>query len=132
MLWVSQIAPGNENRLCLRVYGDKGGLEWTQEEPNKLWFTSYGQPKRLLTRMGAGALPEAERVSRVPAGHPEGYLEAFANIYAEAALAIRARQAGSPLPDGVTYPSLSDGLAGMRFVAACVTSAKRKAGWVTL
>ena len=132
MLWASQVAPGNENSLRIRVFGDQGGLEWAQEEPNKLWFSRFGEPKQLLTRNGAGALPEAQRVCRVPGGHPEGYLEAFANIYAEAAQAIRARQAGLPVPDGVTYPTLSDGLAGMRFVAACVTSAKRNAGWVTL
>ncbi len=132
MLWASQVAPGNENSLRIRVFGDQGGLEWAQEEPNKLWFSRFGEPKQLLTRNGAGALPEARRVCRVPGGHPEGYLEAFANIYAEAAQAIRARQAGLPVPDGVTYPTLSDGLAGMRFVAACVTSAKRNAGWVTL
>jgi len=132
MLWASQVAPGNENSLRIRVFGDMGGLEWAQEEPNKLWFSRFGEPRQLLTRNGAGALPEAQRVCRVPGGHPEGYLEAFANIYAEAAQAIRARQAGLPVPDGVTYPTLSDGLAGMRFVAACVTSAKRNAGWVTL
>ena len=132
MLWASQVAPGNENSLRIRVFGDQGGLEWAQEEPNKLWLSRFGEPKQLLTRNGAGALPEARRVCRVPGGHPEGYLEAFANIYAEAAQAIRARQAGLPVPDGVTYPTLSDGLAGMRFVAACVTSAKRNAGWVTL
>ena len=132
MLWASQVAPGNENSLRIRVFGDMGGLEWAQEEPNKLWFSRFGEPKQLLTRNGAAALPEAQRVCRVPGGHPEGYLEAFANIYAEAAQAIRARQAGLPVPDGVTYPTLSDGLAGMRFVAACVTSARRNAGWVTL
>ena len=132
MLWASQVAPGNENSLRIRVFGDMGGLEWAQEEPNKLWFSRFGEPKQLLTRNGAGALPEAQRVCRVPGGHPEGYLEAFANIYAEAAQAIRARQAGLPVPDGVTYPTLSDGLAGMRFVAACVTSARRNAGWVAL
>ena len=132
MLWASQVAPGNENSLRIRVFGDQGGLEWAQEEPNKLWFSRFGEPKQLLTRNGAGALPEARRVCRVPGGHPEGYLEAFANIYAEAAQAIRARQAGLPVPDGVTYPTLSDGLAGMRFVAACVTSARRNAGWVAL
>ena len=132
MLWASQVAPGNENSLRIRVFGDMGGLEWAQEEPNKLWFSRFGEPKQLLTRNGAGSLVEAQRVCRVPGGHPEGYLEAFANIYAEAAHAIRARQAGLPVPDGVTYPTLSDGLAGMRFVAACVTSARRNAGWVAL
>ncbi|WP_246566807.1 Gfo/Idh/MocA family protein [Gemmobacter fulva] len=131
-LWASQVAPGNENGLRLRIYGDKGGLDWGQEDPNRLWFTPFGQPRQLLTRNGAGALPENNRVSRVPAGHPEGYLEAFATIYSEAAQAIRAHQAGQALPAGVHFPTLADGLAGMRFVEACVQSARRNAAWVTL
>ncbi|WP_425105966.1 Gfo/Idh/MocA family protein [Ancylobacter sp.] len=132
MLWASQVAPGNENGLRLRVYGDKGGLEWAQEDPNYLWFTPFGEPRRRITRNGAGAGPEAGRVSRIPPGHPEGYLEGFANIYAEAALAIRAHKAGEKVPDGVLYPTLADGLAGMRFVEACVQSSRRNAGWVNL
>ena len=74
MLWASQVAPGNENALRLRVYGDKGGLEWCQEDPNYLWYTPFGEPKRLITRNGAGAGDAAGRVSRIPPGHPEGYL----------------------------------------------------------
>ena len=132
MLWASQVAPGHENGLRLRIYGDKGGLEWAQEEPNRLWFTRYGQPKQLLTRGGAGAMPEAARVSRVPGGHPEGYLEGFANIYTEAAAAIRAFDAGQPAPEGVIFPTLQDGLNGMRFVEACVQSSGRNAAWVRL
>jgi len=132
MLWASQVAPGNENGLRLRVYGDKGGLEWAQEDPNYLWFTPFGEPRRRITRNGAGAGPEAGRVSRIPPGHPEGYLEGFANIYAEAARAIRAHKAGETVPDGVLYPTLADGLAGMRFVEACVQSSRRNAGWVNL
>ena len=129
-LLASQIAPGNENGLRLRVYGDRGGLEWAQEDPNRLWFTPFGGEKRLLTRNGAGADPAAQRVARTPGGHPEGYLEAFATIYSEAARAIRAHEAGEVLPPGVIWPSLSDGLSGMRFVAACVQSARRNAAWV--
>jgi predicted dehydrogenase len=132
MLWCSQVAPGNENGLRLRVYGDKGGMEWSQEDPNKLWFTPFGEPKRLLTRAGAGALHEAERVSRIPAGHPEGYLEGFATIYREAADAICARRNGQPIPQDVTYPTIRDGMNGMRFVDACVRSSKRNGAWVKL
>ena len=131
-LWASQVAPGNENGLRLRIYGEKGGLEWGQEDPNYLWFAPFGEAKRLITRNGAAAEPAAQRVSRIPGGHPEGYLEAFATIYAEAARAIRAHAAGESQPEGVIYPTLSDGLKGMRFVEACVQSAKRNAGWVTL
>lgn len=132
MLWCSQVATGNENAVRLRVYGDRGGLEWAQEDPNHLWFTPLGEAKRLITRGGAGAGPDAARVSRVPGGHPEGYLEAFANIYAEAARAIRARRAGQPVPAEVVYPTIDDGVAGVAFVDACVRSSSRNGAWVTL
>jgi predicted dehydrogenase len=132
MLWCSQVATGSENALRLRVYGDKGGLEWAQEDPNYLWFTPLGEPKRLITRNGAGAGPDAARVSRVPGGHPEGYLEGFANIYAEAARAIRARRAGEPVPPEVVYPTIADGVTGVAFVDACVRSSARNGAWVTL
>ncbi len=80
MLWASQVAPGNENNLRLRVYGTKGGLELSQEDPTYLWFTPLGESKRLITRGGAGSNDAAGRMTRVPPGHPEGYLEGFANI----------------------------------------------------
>ncbi|WP_217353785.1 Gfo/Idh/MocA family protein [Ruegeria arenilitoris] len=132
MLWSSQVAPGNENALRLRVYGEKGGLEWAQEDPNYLWFTPYNEPKRLITRNGAGAGDAANRLSRVPPGHPEGYLEGFANIYGEAAEAILAFRSGIS-PDGsVVYPTVHDGLNGVKFVAACVQSSSRNAAWVSL
>jgi predicted dehydrogenase len=132
MLWCSQVATGSENALRLRVYGEKGGLEWAQEDPNYLWYTPLGEAKRLLTRGGAGAGPAAARVSRTPSGHPEGYLEGFANIYAEAARAILARRAGEPVPADVLYPTIDDGVAGVAFVDACVRSSERDAAWVRL
>ena len=132
MLWSSQVAPGNENALRIRVYGDKGGLEWAQEDPNYLWFTPFGEPKRLITRNGAGSGEAAARVSRVPPGHPEGYLEGFANIYTEAADAIIAARVGDAAPDEVVYPTVHDGLKGVQFVSACVKSSARNAAWVKL
>ena len=132
MLWCSQVAPGNENALRVRVYGEKGGLEWAQEDPNYLWHTPFGEPKRLITRNGAGAGGAAARISRIPPGHPEGYLEGFANIYSEAAEAIIAHKAGQPLPADVIYPTVYDGLEGVRFVDACVRSSGRNAAWVQL
>jgi predicted dehydrogenase len=132
MLWASQVAPGNENALKLRVYGTKGGLEWQQEQPNHLWFTPFGQEKRLITRAGAGAGAAAGRVSRIPSGHPEGYLEGFATIYAEAARAIRAARAGAAPDAAVTYPSVTDGVEGVAFVEACVASSKNDAAWTRL
>jgi predicted dehydrogenase len=132
MLWCSQVAPGNENTLRLRVYGAKGGLEWAQEEPNHLWFTPFGEPKRLLTRGGARTGAAAARVTRVPAGHPEGYLEGFANIYSEAAAAIRARRAGRDPDPAVIYPGIREGLAGVAFIDACVRSSRKNAAWVSV
>lgn len=132
MLWCSQVAPGNENGLRLRVYGTKGGLEWAQEDPNYLWFTPFGKEKRKITRGGAGSGPEAARVSRIPPGHPEGYLEGFANIYTEAARAIRAAKTGTMVPEGTTFPGLKEGLEGVAFVDACVRSSARNGAWVSL
>ncbi|MBR0688257.1 Gfo/Idh/MocA family oxidoreductase [Bradyrhizobium manausense] len=131
MLWASQVAVGNENGLTLRIYGSRAGLEWAQENPNQLWFTPYGRPKQLLTRGGAGALGEASRVTRIPSGHPEGYLEGFATIYAEAARAIRAPQARSTL-DPPIYPTVEDGLAGIKFIDAAVRSSAANGAWIRL
>ncbi len=132
MLWASQVAPGNENGLKLRVYGTEGGLEWQQENPNYLWYTPFGEPKRLITRGGAGANAAAGRVTRVPPGHPEGYLEGFANIYSEVARAIKAKRAGKMPDKDVTFPGIADGVAGMAFIEACVKSSAKNGRWTKL
>ena len=132
-LWCSQVAPGNENGLTLRVYGTKGGLEWSQENPNQLWYTPLGQPKQLITRGGAGSGDAAARMTRIPPGHPEGYLEGFANIYSEAALAIRAkRRKSGKVPKNVHFPTIEDGVKGMKFIDACVKSSGKNSAWVKL
>lgn len=130
LLWCSQVAPGNENGLKLRVYGTKGGLEWMQTDPNYLWYTPLGKPKQLITRGGAGAGAAAGRVSRIPSGHPEGYLEGFATIYAEAAKAIVAKRNGKKVDKDVIYPTVEDGVKGVAFVEACIASSKRNGAWV--
>ncbi len=132
MIWASQVAPGNENGLKLRVYGTKGGLEWTQADPNYLWYTPYGEQKRLITRGGAGAGAAAGRVTRVPSGHPEGYLEGFANIYTEVAAAIIATRSGKKAAKDVQFPGIADGVAGMAFIEACVKSSKNNGRWMKL
>lgn len=133
MLWCSQVAPGHENGLKLRLYGSAGGLEWSQEDPNYLWFTPHGEPKRLITRGGAGSGEAAAAVSRIPPGHPEGYLEGFATIYAEAADAIRSVQGGGARTAAMgVLPGIAEGMAGMAFIDACVRSSKADAGWVRL
>jgi predicted dehydrogenase len=132
MLWCSQVASGQENGLRLRVYGTKAGLEWEQENPNYLWITPLGKPRYRLTRGGPGTGDAAARVSRIPSGHPEGYLEGFANIYAEAARAIIARRDGTPLDAAVTFPGLKEGLEGVAFVDACVRSSRKNGVWTSL
>jgi predicted dehydrogenase len=129
MLWASQVAPGNENGLRLRVYGTKGGLDWTQADPNYLWFTPFGQQMRLITRAGAGSGAGAARMTRVPPGHPEGYLEGFANIYSEAARAIMARRSGKKPDKEVMFPGIEDGVAGMAFIEACKKSSAKNGKW---
>ena len=129
MIWASQVAPGHENGLKIRVYGTKGGLEWVQADPNYLWYSPFGEPKRLITRGGAGSNAAAARVTRVPPGHPEGYLEGFANIYTEVARAIKARRAGKKPDKDVQFPGIEDGVAGMAFIEACVKSSARNGKW---
>ena len=132
MLWCSQVAAGCENALRLRIYGTKAGIEWEQENPNYLWVTPLGAPRYRLTRGGSGTGDAAARMSRIPAGHPEGYLEGFANIYAEAARAIVARRDGTALDAAVTFPGLKEGLEGVAFVDACVRSSGKNAAWMKL
>ena len=129
MIWASQVAPGHENGLKLRVYGTKGGLEWVQADPNYLWVTPFGEPKRLVTRGGAGANAAAARVTRVPSGHPVGYLEGFANIYTEVARAVKARRVGKKPDAHVEFPGIADGVAGMAFIEACVKSSGKNGKW---
>ena len=130
MLWCSQVAPGNENGLKLRIYGETGGLEWHQENPNHLSHSPFGQPTRIITRGGAGMNASVAGTTRIPPGHPEGYLEGFANLYSEIADVITARKAGQAVAHLI--PTVSDGLAGMRFVDACVRSSESNSEWVTL
>ena len=130
MLWASQVAPGNENGVTLRVYGSKGGISWRQEDPNYLWFSPFGQQTRKITRGGHGAGSAAARITRVPSGHPEGYLEGFANIYAEVARAIRAARTGDKPDPAVIFPTVEDGLKGMEFIEAAVKSNAKGASWV--
>lgn len=132
MLWCSQIAPGHENGLRLRIYGTRGSLRWAQEDPNYLTFSPLGQEPRLITRGGAGAGEPAARMTRIPPGHPEGYLEGFANIYSEAATAIIASRTGADLPDELLCPSAADGVRGVAFVDACIASSRRNGAWVKL
>jgi predicted dehydrogenase len=131
-LWASQVAPGNENGLRLRIYGTKGSLVWVQANPNEMLFSPLGQSTRIVTRGGPDAGEAAARVTRIPPGHPEGYLEGFANIYSEVALAIKAARSGTKPPEGVHFPTIEDGVKGLAFVEAAVKSSKANGAWVKL
>ncbi len=130
ILFASQIAVGEENNLNIRVYGEKGGLEWHQQEPNTLVAKWLDQPTQIL-RTGVGDLAAAAQAhTRIPAGHPEGYLEAFANIYRNFAKCLQARLAGvavDPIYDD--FPTVSDGVRGMQFIEKVVASSANGAVW---
>jgi len=125
-IWSSQVAIGNENNFTLALYGTRGSLRWAQENPNVLRFDEPGRASRTITRGGAAANPAAAAVTRIPAGHPEGYLEAFATLYREAAQVI----ASTGRPD--TVIGIREGLDGVRFVDACQRSSRDGASWLDL
>ncbi|GAB4247353.1 MAG: Gfo/Idh/MocA family oxidoreductase [Saprospiraceae bacterium] len=131
ILHASQICAGEENNLNIRVYGKKAGLQWFQMEPNSLYVKWLDKPMEVL-RTGVGNLyPEAAAHTRIPAGHPEGYLEAFANIYRNFAICLRARLEGKePDPLYMDFPTVSDGVRGMRFIERVVYAGSSEEKWV--
>ncbi|MCB0607891.1 MAG: Gfo/Idh/MocA family oxidoreductase [Lewinella sp.] len=133
ILHASQISVGEENNLNIRVYGEKGGLEWRQMEPNTLLAKWMDKPVQVI-RTGVGALsPEAQAHTRIPAGHPEGYLEAFANIYRNFAHCLQARlENEDPDPVYQDFPTVSDGVRGMVFIDKVVASSQAGAAWIGL
>lgn len=134
-LWSSQVAPGNENGLKIRLYGENGGLEWAQENPNQLRYSVLGQPVQLLTRAGNGYLETAPHLTRIPGGHPEGYLEGFANLYYEAADCIQRVKAGESVAQVLEtslLPQIKDGVDGMQFITAVIASSEKNGDWVSL
>src|SRR5437763_10491681 len=133
MLWASQVAPGNENNLRLRVYGEKAGIEWGQENPNYLRFTPYGKPPVTISRAGAGATPSVKQASRIPSGHPEGYLEAFAQLYTDLAEQIAARNAGrAAAASSLLVPGVKEGVEGVRLISAVLESSRQNSAWVKM
>ena len=133
LLWASQVATGSVNGLRLRVYGDRGGLEWAQETPETLLFTPLGGQQRVIRRGGAGVCASAAHASRIPGGHPEGYLEGFAQIYSDAAELIRAHQDGRP-PNAFARlaPGVKDGVRGVAFITGAIASARANGVWTEL
>ena len=133
VLYASQISAGEENPLTIRVYGERAGLEWHQEEPNTL-TVKWGDRHREVRRTGVGELSDASAAhTRLPAGHPEGFVEAFANLYRNYALALQARLAGEqPAPEHLDFPTVQDGVRGMAFITACVASSASDQKWTEL
>jgi predicted dehydrogenase len=130
VLHCSQIAVGDENNLNIRVYGTRAALEWHQEHPNELVVKFADQPRQIWRRGNGYIGAEAQRFTRIPAGHPEGYLEAFANIYREGFRAIAAEVEGRPMPRNLDFPTIEDGVEGMAFIEAVVRSGRLGAKWV--
>jgi predicted dehydrogenase len=132
-LWATQVAVGNENNLRLRVYGEKAGLEWGQENPNELTFAPLGEPRRTIRRGSAGTGRAAAHATRIPSGHPEGYLEAFAQLYTDLAEQIVARhEKRKPSPDSLLVPGVDDGVEGLRFINAALESSRNGSAWTRL
>ena len=132
-LLASQVAVGNLNNLSVKVFGTKAGLEWCGEEPEILRFTPYGEPMRTLRRGGPGNTALAREASRMPGGHPEGYVEGFANLYLGAAELVAARRAGrAPMPFAALTPSVRDGALGMAFIEASVASSRNDGAWTAV
>ncbi len=130
ILFASQVSAGEENNLKIRIYGEYGGLEWSQHDPNTL-IVRWHEKHTEIYRTGVGDLyPEAEAHRRVPAGHPEGYLEAFANIYRNFAFAVIAKKEGKPQDPLYDFPTVADGVRGMQFVQSVIESGKSQTKWV--
>lgn len=130
MLWASQVAVGHENGLRLRVYGERGALVWEQEHPNQLRYAPLDDVPRMISRGSGAAGTAAARATRIPAGHPEGYLEAFAQLYRDFAEQTRAKMEGrAPDAAACLVPGVRDGLRGVAFIAAAVDSSARDGAW---
>ena len=132
MIWSSQVAPGNENNLKIQIYGEKGGLIWQQENPNELILNLLNQPSRRLTRGSSFVGDQSARLTRIPAGHPEGYLEGFANIYREVADEFSAKISGKPISKDILYPTSKEGLYGVSFIEAAIESNSKDSVWTNL
>lgn len=132
IIYASQISIGEENNLSINVYGEKGGIEWRQEEPNTLWVKYHDKPKEVW-RVGGDKnylSAEAMKATRIPGGHPEGFIEAFANLYREMARAIRDRLENKPYEeDNYDFPTIEDGVRGMAFIENVIASNNSDKKW---
>ena len=131
MMWASQIATGSDCGVRIRVYGDKGSLEWRHTRPMELLYAPLNEPVRILTANKEYCYDACTQQCRLPAGHPEGFYEAFANVYRAFCCDLLARK-GQTVPDGRRYPTVADGIAGLRFTEACMRSAQEGNVWVVV
>jgi predicted dehydrogenase len=132
VLYASQISNGDENNLNIRIYGTKCSLEWHQEYPDELIVKYADKPRQIVRRGNDYNSSVAKNNTRIPFGHPEGFIEAFANIYLNAAKAIRAEVSGKKMPKELDFPNVEDGVRGMAFIDTVVKSAKSKSKWTKL
>lgn len=131
LYWSSQVAIGHDNGLRVRIYGTKGSVEWSQEDPNYARVSYLDRPKAIISRGRDSLSPLAQKYSRIPAGHPEGYFEAFANIYGTYCTALNKTLAGETLTENDRdFPDVSEGVRGVRFIEKCVESSRKGAVWV--
>ncbi len=127
----SQVCIGHMNGLVVRIFGTEGAIEWVQENPNILYVTPKGKPTEIYNRGMGYISPYAASFSRIPSGHPEGLYEAFANIYDAFISAVLKKENGEPLTErDLDFPTVAEGLDGVRFITACVKSAEKDAAWV--
>ena len=133
ILYASQFSAGEENNLRIRVYGTEGALEWHQEEPNYLWFRTNNKPAQLYRRGNAYLCEAAQRATRLPAGHPEAFIEGFANIYMNVTDTIRAKLLGKdPTELELDFPNVIDGARGLAFIESAVESNKSNEKWLPM
>lgn len=135
MMWTTQVAPGHENGLKIRIYGSEGGIEWQQENPNHLLYHPLNQPSQRLTRAGYGEQNLPAHLTRTPAGHPEGYLEAFANLYQETAQLIHQKRQDGLSKQKLTpslLPGTQEGVEGLQFITAMIHSSQHNGQWTEL
>ena len=133
MLFASQLCTGEENNLNIRIYGSKASIEWHQEHPNELTVKYADKPREIWRRGNSYNAKAAEKYTRLPSGHPEAFIEAFANVYLAASEAIRDSIDGSFKGNqAYDYPSVQDGVDGMAFIEAAVKSSENNAAWTKL
>ncbi len=133
LYWTSQIAVGSDNGLKVRIYGDKGSITWLQEDPDHFTLSMLGEPTRFYSRGRDSFSPDSQKFSRLPSGHPEGVFEAFANIYQAFITRLETYEVSDKVDtSSLEFPTVEQGLEGVKFIEACVASSLKDAAWITI